>query len=698
MIRKPVGTGYDERAAVDRGGEMYRTLWGLLAVFAAALVVVELTLSTAAETPADFRFINGTEPQTLDPNRMTGQPEGRIADAIFEGLTRRDARTMRPVPGVAQSWSISPDGRTYVFRLREDAVWTDGRPVTAGDFVYAWRRLLDSTLGSEYAYILHGVRFARAFNSYTGHAERIEGPIATALDALRRDHPDGIDTATWQRFLAESDVNAALADVSDPVLERALTRRDGRLDPAQLERIGEALGREARRLRRLAREADLRLGVDAGVFARDERTLVVELEAPTAYFLEITSFYPTFPVPRWAVERGDDWFLPGKIVSNGPFRLVSWRVNDRIRLVRSDTYWGRDEVRLESIDALAIENETTALNLYLTGQVDWLPSSYPSDLVDRLRVRPDFYSGPAMIVYYYRFNCERPPFDDRRVRQAIGLAIDRHLIVEEVLGLGQLPAAHLVPPGMSGYEVPPSALGFDRNRARALLAEAGYPGGAGFPEVGILYNTSEAHKKIAEVIADQLRRHLAIEVRAYNQEWQSYLATVLARDYDMARAGWIGDYQDPNTFLDLWVTNGGNNNTGWSSADFDRLIGAASDVSVVLEDPESLLPRLKEPARARRLLAAVRRAPDAAARTRASAALRMHLLREAEAILVQDEFPVMPIYFYVASGLVQPYVRGFYSRLELEDGSTAANLQDLHPLRAIRIERNASPADADSAG
>jgi oligopeptide transport system substrate-binding protein len=197
------------------------------------------------------------------------------------------------------------------------------------------------------------------------------------------------------------------------------------------------------------------------------------------------------------------------------------------------------------------------------------------------------------------------------------------------------------------------------------------------------------------VIADQLRRHLAIEVRAYNQEWQSYLATVLARDYDMARAGWIGDYQDPNTFLDLWVTNGGNNNTGWSSADFDRLIASASDVSVVLDDPESLLPRLKEPARARRLLAAVRRAPDAAARTRASAMLRMHLLREAEAILVQDEFPVMPIYFYVASGLVQPYVQGFYSRLELEDGSTAANLQDLHPLRAIRVERNASPADAD---
>ena len=678
---------------------MYRTLLGLLAVFAAALAAVELTLSASGEAPADFRFINGTEPQTLDPSRMTGQPEGRIADAIFEGLTRRDARTLRPVPGVARSWTISPDGRSYVFRLRESAVWTDGRPVTADDFVYAWRRLLDPAVGGEYAYILHMVRFAKAFNTYAAHADRLEGPIGTALAELRRDQPDGIDAATWRRFLAEHHVNAALENASDPVLERALVHREGRLEPERLERVGEALRREARRLRTLAREAAGRFGVDAGVYARDPHTLVVELEAPTAYFLEITAFYPTFPVPRWLVERGDeDWFLPGKIVSNGAFELVSWRVNERIRLARSETYWGRDEVQLGTIDALAIENETTALNLYLTGQVDWLPSSYPSDLVDRLRGRPDFYSGPAMIVYYYRFNCERPPFDDRRVRQAIGLAVDRRLIVEEVLGLGQLPAVHLVPPRMPGYEAPASALGLDRARARTLLAEAGYPGGAGFPEIGILYNTNEAHKKIAEVIADQLRRHLGIEVRAYNQEWQSYLATVLARDYDMARGGWIGDYQDPNTFLDMWVTNGGNNNTGWSSAGFDRLIRAASDVAAVVTDPEAVLSRLKEPGLARRRIDAVERAPDAAARTRAIAVLRMHLLREAEAILVQDEFPVMPIYFYVASGLVQPHVGGFYSRLELEDGSTAANLQDLHPLRAIRIRRGAASPDAGAAG
>ncbi len=362
-------------------------------------------------------------------------------------------------------------------------------------------------------------------------------------------------------------------------------------------------------------------------------------------------------------------------------------MNDRIRLVRNDRYWGRDRVRLGTIDVLAIENATTALNLYLSGQVDWLPATYPSDLVEQLKTRPDFYSGPGMVVYYYRFNCAREPFDDPRVREAISLAIDRRLIVERVLGLGQLPAVHVVPPGMAGYDPPPSALDLDLTRARALLAEAGYPGGAGFPDVGILYNTSESHKKIAEVIADQLRRHLGVHVRAYNQEWQSYLATVAAGDYDMARAGWVGDYRDPNTFLDMWVTNGGNNQTGWSSSVYDALIQTAANVAPFVDQPELLLGRLREPERARRLIEAVRAAPDVAARVDASAKLRLQLFREAEAILVQEAHPVMPIYFSVVSGLVRPYVTGFYSELQYEDGSTGPNLQGLHPLRAIWVDR-----------
>jgi oligopeptide transport system substrate-binding protein len=237
----------------------------------------------------------------------------------------------------------------------------------------------------------------------------------------------------------------------------------------------------------------------------------------------------------------------------------------------------------------------------------------------------------------------------------------------------------VVPPGIPGYEPPESALGFDPERARRLLAEAGFPEGRGFPEIGILYNTHEDHRKIAELIADQLARTLGIRVVPYNQEWQSYLATVQAGDYDLARAGWIGDYVDPNTFLDLWVTNGGNNQTGWGDPLYDQLIRGASDVERFARRP--LPGGLSEPGRVAERLAALRSA-EGAERQSAAARLRLELLREAEAILVQRAFPIIPIYFYVNSGLVAPHVEGFYTHLS--DGRP--NLQDLHPLRAIAVQ------------
>lgn len=580
---------------------MWRPVAALAALVAVTLAAIGLTFSSATRTPADFRFVNGTEPKTLDPSLMNGEPEMRVATALFEGLTRRDAKTLQPAPGVAEAWDVSEDGLIWTFHLREDARWSDGRPVTADDFVYAWKRLLDPQTGAEYAYFLHGLAGARAYN-----------------------------------------------------------------------RGGDA-------------EAP-RFGIDQGVFAPDPRTLVVELEAPVPYFLELTSFFATLPVPRWAVEtHGDRWFLPGRIVGNGPFLLDSWRVGDRIRLVRNPGYWGADAVGLETVDVLSIEQPTTALNLYLSGEVDWLPSLYPPELVDVLRDRPDFYSGPSMIVYFYRLNVTRPPLDDPRVRQAIGLAIDRHEITDALLRLGEIPATAMVPPGMPGYGAPTSGLDFDPSRARALLAEAGFAGGEGVPELGVLYNTHERHRQIAELIADQLRRNLGLRVRAYNQEWQSYIASTRALDYDIARAGWIGDYLDPNTFLDLFVTGNGNNNTGWGDPDYDFLLAAAANVGRASQDPAALLAAAPEPDALGRALAPLGSEVSPAQHAEQLRALRLELLRQAETILVAEGFPVIPIYFYVASGLVRPGVEGFYSELSLPDGSRAANLQDIHPLRDIRV-------------
>ncbi len=671
---------------------MGRALGAVAVLCALALLGVQLTFSRAARTRAEFTFINGTEPRSLDPGVMTGQPEGRIAEAIFEGLTRLDARSLEPVPGVAERWEVSPDGLVYTFTLRPDARWSDGRPLTAHDFAYAWRRLQDPARGAEYAYILHMVRLAEAFNTHGGHASALAGPVREAFEALAAVSPDGVGADRWRRFVADQHLNDVLKGTPDPLLREVLARRGG-LAPAELPAVAAALAAAGERRRAAHAEADARFGRDAGVFARDDRTLVVELVAPTPYFLELTAFYPSFPVPRHVVSapgNADDWFLPGKIVSNGPFELALWRVNDRIRLTRSDAYWGRDAVRLASVDALPVENANTALNLYLTGEADWLPSTYPKDLVDVLRERPDFYSGPGMIVYYYRFNCTRPPLDDPRVREALNLAVDRRTITDEVLRLGEVPAYTLVPPGIPGYAPPSSRIAYDPERARVLLAEAGFPGGRGFPELGILYNTLEAHKKIAEVLADQLRRNLGVPVRAYNQEWQAYQESTLALDYDLARAGWIGDYLDPNTFLDLWVTNGGNNHTGWGDPVYDRLIRAAADVGRFAEAPDDLLARLREPERARVELAALAAARAPGARLAAGARLRMQLLREAEALLVQEAYPILPLYFYVVSGLVAEHVRGFHAELVRPDGSRAPNLKDLHPLRELSVVRDAA--------
>jgi len=665
---------------------MTRTLVALALVFAASLAAVALTLRGAVEAPADYRFINGTEPTTLDPQKLTGQPGGRVVTALFEGLARYDERSMEPVPGAAEGWTISEDGRRYVFRIREGAVWSDGTPVTAHDFAWSWRRLQDPALGGEYAYILHFVRLAQEYNLYGGQADRLAAVHRDAFPALREEVGPVVSGERWRRFVVETELADLVSGTPDPVLAAAVAED---AVPVQVEAVGAAVGREVVRRRAAFEHAEAHFGVDAGVFARDERTLVVDLVAPTPYFLALTAFYPLLPAPRWVVTapgNADDWFLPGKIVSNGPFRLSRWGINDKIRLEKSANYWGRDEVKLDRVDVLPVENEATALNLYLTGGADWLPSTYPPDLVDVLRERDDFYVQPGLAIYLYKLNTTRPPFDDPRVRLAVNLAIDRREIVDEVLRLGQLPATRFVPPGMDGYPEPATPIAFDVPRARELLAEAGHPGGRGIGEIGILYNTNEGHKKIAEVVADQLRRNLDLDVRAYNQEWQSFLSTVRSLDYDMSRYGWIGDYVDPNTFLDMWLTGGGNNNTGWGDPGYDALIGAAGDVEGFVSSGAQGPVVWKDPGRVAAAREGVERAAGPAPRREALGKLRMELLREAEAILLNEGLPIVPIYFYVNSGLIAPEVRGFYLETLGPDGARGVNLQGWHPLRGVWID------------
>jgi len=530
-----------------------RLVCSVLSLQSPVLLFLLLLAGCAPQRKADLVIINGTEPETLDPAIMTGQPEGRLAIALFEGLTANDPKTSSAIPGVAERWDISPDGKTYTFHLRR-CQWSNGDPITARDFVWSWQRTLSPKTASEYAYQLFYVNNAEEFNS------------------------------------------GKLTDFSQ-----------------------------------------------VGVRAPNDHTLVVELHDPTPFFLDLCAFPTLSPIHRGCFERwGDDWIKAGKLVSNGPFVLDSWRINDKIRLRRNPNYWNTANVRLEVVDVLPVGSAATALNLYLTGDADiiWDKGLIPSYLLDELRKRPDCHTFGYLGSYFYRFNCTRKPFDDPRVRRALTLAVDRERIVTRITKGGEKPATHLTPPGIPGYESPPG-LGHDPEKARAELAAAGFPDGKGFPRFKILYNASgggaaSVNEQVAVEIKDMWQKTLGIQCDLVNQEWKVYLNSMSNLDYDVCRASWIGDYNDPNTFMDMFVTGGGNNRTGWSHKRYDELIRAAGRELDV--------------------------------------ANRWKIFQEAEALLCREESPILPIYFYVGIN--------FFDGAKWE--GIYPNVLDVHPIHAIR--------------
>lgn len=597
-----------------------RTVFPYLVGLAIAAAAV-WAFSFSRLPPADFTFCNGTEVQTLDPALVTGQPEGRIVWALFEGLCTNDPKTLEPRPGVAERWEISPDGRTYTFHLRAEARWSDGQPVTAGDFVYSYRRFLHPATAAEYAKELWYIAGARQFNTLDVQpGDRVE---VETLERPAAALPHAPGTIVRGRLRAIEEVGG----------QKLYTVEIG----GRLRRLvaGPAIA-GAERVRWVLYDFE-----QVGLRALDERTLRIELIHPVPYFLDLMAFYPFSPVNRRCVETHGfpGWTKPGHLVGNGAFRLHSRRIRDRIRLVKNPHYWDAGSVRLDVVDALAGESAGTMLNLYLTGAADWI-TEVPLHVIPDLRRRPagDYDPTPYLSVEYYLINVRRPPLDDARVRQALSLALDRREIVERVLRAGQVPADSLVPREISRYidYHPPRLAERDVARARQLLAEAGYPGGRGMRKLEILYNTRESHRSVAELMQSQWKEALGIDVGLANQEWGSYLDSRRMGKYDIARAGWIGDYIDPVTFLDLFTSQNPNNHTGYARAEYDRLLESAA--------------------------------------LQADRARRYALLHEAEAMLL-DDLPMLPTHFAVTRNMVRPYVRGFHE-----------NLLDIHPLRDVWID------------
>lgn len=505
----------------------------------AALGVVCVLLGCSfgpAPEPGVLRVGNGAEPQELDPHVVSGVTEHRILSALFEGLVSLDPKTLQPIPGVAESWSVSDDDLTYTFSLREDARWSNGELLTAADFVFSWNRILSPRLGSEYAYLLYCLKNARRYH---------EG---------------------------------ALADFSQ-----------------------------------------------VGVRALDARTLRVDLEHPTPYFLSMQNHFAWYPVHRESIarygpanERGTPWTRPGRLTGNGPFLLADWRPNEVVQVRRNPHYWNSAQVALSGVDFFPIDNQQTEERSFRSGLLH-LTSTIPLHRVDAYRrERPEVLNlHPYFGSYFYRINVTREPFDDPRVRRALAMALDREELARNVLKGGETAATRYVPPGIAGY-APDFGVVFDPERARALLAEAGFPDGRGMRPVEILYNTSEAHRIIAEAVQRMWREHLGVDVRLLNQDWKVYLVSMNNLDYDVARSAWIGDVADPINFLECFQTGVGNNRTGWSSPEFDSLIQKAYHE----RDAQS----------------------------------RHALLARAEAVLLEDG-PVIPIYFYTWKFLKDPAVQ-----------------------------------------
>jgi len=505
------------------------------------------------EPPADITICNANEPESLDPHIVTGISEMRITKALFDGLVRLDPTNAAPVPALAERWEISPDGRTYTFYLRTNAVWSTGEPITSADVVWSWFRALDPLTAGDYA----GQLF------YIKGAER------------------------WYN--------------------RATTNR-----------------------------------ADVGLRALDDYTVQVELNAPLAFFLELCSFPTLAVVPRHVIEKyGDRWLHADPLPTSGAFTLGAWRVNDKIRLLRNPRYWDAANTPSQIIDVLPTSSPNTALNLYETGVADivWDKDLVPSELMDVLSQRPDFHSFTYLGTYFYRFNVTQPPFDDARVRKAFALATDKPRIISKLTKGAERPATHFVPDGVANYTAA-TAPGFDPEAARQLLAEAGYPNGKGFPRVNYTFFGSagggaKLHGKVGIELQQMWRDVLGVQVELRQIERKVFYSSQSKLDYDISMSSWIGDYNDANTFLDLFTSTSGNNRTGWANERYDALIKAANEETDLQK--------------------------------------RAEIFREAETLLVAEEVPVVPVYFYA----------GFNYYDDTKVGGVWQNILDEHPMQYI---------------
>lgn len=595
---------------------------------------------------------NSAEPKSLDAQLISGVPESKVLTSLFEGLCGdHPSEDNSMAPGAAKSWEHNEDMTVWTFHLQPNAKWSDGKPVTSEDFTFSYHRMLNPGLAAAYAPMLHAIKNAKAYN------EDHRGYILCGLD---ENFPIAWDILQKTNFQGDPKVDAEdlknkdFAKLSHDE-QRTLIKARG-LDGLKADALQEIkkddslfdwpeeVPSDARKevIQRLLKhiengEPDLYAKAKVGIEAPDKHTLIITLRESVPYLPAMTRHTSWFPVPKHVVlqygkmtDRFTDWSKLGNIVSNGPFQLKAWRYNHYIEVERNPHYWDAKNVGLNGIRYFPIENPYTETRAYLAGQLhtayslppellEWAKENHP----EHLRVEP--YVGTRFL----RFNTKRPGLDNQKVRKAMCLAIDRVELCKYVYE-GYEPATSLTP--KVGNYIPPKILEYDLERAKELLAEAGYPNGEGLPAYDLL--TTRLNPSVEAM--QHTFKQLGIRINVDLKDWGTYIATQQELNYDISLAGWIGDYPDPTTFLDMWTRGNGNNNTGWSSAEYEALLRKAAQQA----DPEE----------------------------------RVKILAQAEAILL-EEAPIAPKAWYTRLYFHRPEVKGWYPLL-----------LDNHPWKNITLE------------
>jgi len=606
---------------------------------------------------------NSDEPKGIDPHLVSGIIEGNIIRAIFEGLCLdHPSKNATCVPGVAESWESNEDFTQWTFNLRSDAQWSDGMPVTADDFLFSYHRILSPNLGAKYAEMLYYLANAKEYNQdHKGYIFFKTDP-KSALDwKLIQDcnftGNDKIDISSFKDtakndFFSLSSEQKSLyfshKGLNKLSLKQLKTIQDKSIKfawptsvtAAQIDIILARFMQHAK-----AGSPDLWNLAHVGVTAKTPHTLVVNLRGPIPFLPEITKHYTWYPVPKHTVLKfgtidtpNTGWTRVGNIVSNGPFMLNSWRFNHHVEALKNPHYWDFEAVKLNGIRYFPVKNSYTEARMFFDNQLHKTYTLAPEMIIHSKKVQPEaLRQEPYVGVYFLRLNTTRKPLDNLNVRLALSAAIDRRLIIDNLLQGGQTPAHGIVP--QTEKYTTPKIVNFDITEAQKLMADAGFPNGEGFTsDIKILTTPKETAIRMAEALQVMWKQNLGINVRIEQREWGTFLTAQQELDYDIAIGGWIGDFLDPTTFLDMWTKGNGNNNTGWGSNKFEETLTLAEK--------------------------------------NANPSERLEILKDAEATILSER-PILPLYWYTTNYLLHPSVKGWNPLL-----------LDNHPFKFIELQSN----------